>query len=191
MTEHSLETEKQIADRLQIVLDDPVLFSIYQKFGGEVFRRSSVFHGLARFLKENDVSGKCCFEIGTWNGLTAIVLSRFFERVVTVDIVDRPEKLAILESAGVKNVWWHVIPDNSYKKRVMAEAAAEAEIDFAYLDGDHAADTQRDWNLVSDCGRVLFHECWSFQPAVWNLVRALPQQNVSYGGTCFALWKAG
>ena len=177
--------EKQVGRRVQILLDDPVLLRLYQKFGGEIFRRSSIFHDLEKFLKDENIRGKCCFEVGTWNGLTAIILSRFFDRVVTVDIVNQPLKLEILKEAGVTNVECINIHKNKQKKEIVENL----DFDFTYLDGDHANDTHADFSLVKKCGRVLFHEAWPFQPPVWDLINHLPSNEVTLGGAGLALWR--
>jgi predicted O-methyltransferase YrrM len=179
------EMEKQVGERLQIVLTDPALLAVHQRFGGAPFRRSSVFHGLAKFLTERRVSGRCCFEIGTWNGLTAAVLSRFFDQVVTVDIAHNPLRAEILDHLGITNVRCVDIRDNAEK----AAIAKDLDFDFAYMDGDHAHDTESDFALVRRCGRVLMHEHWPFQKPVWDLVNSLPMEEVATGGAGLALWE--
>lgn len=180
------DMEKQVGDRVQTVLTDPQLLKVYEKFGGAPFRRSSVFHGLAKFMTEQNVRGRLCFEIGTWNGLTAVVLSRFFEQVVTVDIAHNPARAEILDYLGIRNVRCVDIRDNAEK----AAVARDLRFDFAYMDGDHANDTETDWQLTRRGGRVLFHEVWPFQPPVWELVNRLPHDEVVYGGAGLALWRA-
>lgn len=182
----TLDMEKQVGARIQTVLGNPDLLEVYKAFGGAVFRRSSVFHGLGQFLAANDVRGKVCFEIGTWNGLTAVVLSRFFDLVVTVDIAHNREKHRIIEHLGIDNIRCFDIDSNDEK----AGIASQYEFDCAYLDGDHAHDTGSDWALTKGCGRVLFHEVWPFQPPVWSLVKSLPEEQVKYGGDGLALWEA-
>lgn len=177
--------EKQVGARVQIVLDDPALMSVYQAFGAAVLRRSSVFHGLAKFLTDNDVSGERCFEIGTWNGLTAAILSRHFKEVVTVDIAHNAVKHEILRHLGIKNVRCLDIKDNGEKLRI----ARDTDFDFAYLDGNHADDTAADWGMTKHCGRVLFDEAWPFQMPVWTLVHSLPSEEVTFGGMGLALWR--
>lgn len=179
------EMEKQVGERLQILLKNPRLMSVYQQFGGAPFRRSSVFHGLEKVLTENEVRGQRCFEIGTWNALTAVVLSQFFDEVVTVDIAHNELKHDVIRHLGITNIRCVDILDNAEKARVVAKL----EFDFAYLDGNHAADTPLDWALTKRCGRVLFHEAWPFQKPVWDLVMSLPDAEVTFGGAGLALWR--
>lgn len=179
------EIEKQVGERVQILLGDPYLFSAFQKFGASITRRSSVFHGLGKFLAERKVKGAVCFEIGTWNALTSVVLSRCFDQVVTVDIAHNDVKHEVLEHLGIRNVLCIDIRDNEEKAKV----SEGIDFDFAYLDGDHAHDTEADFDLVKRCGRVMFHEAWPFQKKVWTLVHSLPHEEVTFGGAGLALWE--
>lgn len=181
---HSKEIEKQVGDRVQTLLKDPYLFAAYQRFGAETLRRSSVFHGLDRFMSELGVRGKCCFEVGTWHGLTAAVLSRYFDRVVTVDIENRLLKHEVLAHLGIMNVECIDIKSNEQK----AAIARDLDFDFAYLDGNHANDTESDWEITRKCKRVLMHEAWPWQEKVWRLVHQLPVEQVKFNGLGLALW---
>lgn len=181
----SSELEKQVGVRVQTVLGDPYLFAAYQRFGAEILRRSSVFHGLDKFMAERGVRGKRCFEVGTWHGLTAAVLSRYFDQVVTVDIAHQALKHEVLAHLGIENVVCIDIADNEEKARIWRRFGP---FDFAYLDGNHADDTELDWQLTKNCGRVLMHECWPFQPKVFELAYSLPQNEMAFNGMGLALW---
>lgn len=176
--------EKLLNQRLQIILEDAELLDLYRTYGAGIFRRSSVFHGLDAFLKQNKVRGRLCFEVGTWNGLTAVVLSRYFEQVVSIDIAHNKEKYAVIHHLRRKNIKCIDINDNSEKGAL----AKKYNFDFAYLDGNHENDTLLDWGLVKHCGRVLFHEAWPHQKPVWELVQSLPNGHVIHGDDGIALW---
>lgn len=178
------EMEKQVGERVQLVLSDPQLLSVYRKFGDEALRRSSVFHGLGKFLAEQNVSGKLCFEIGTWNALTSVILARHFERVVTVDIAHNALKHEVIKHLGIKNIRCFDIASNEDKAKV----AMEFDFDFAYLDGDHAHDTESDFELTKRCRRILMHEAWPWQRPVWDLIHRLPREQIVFGGSGLALW---
>lgn len=180
--------EKQHNYHEEILRSNPRWKAIDEKWGYRVFRRSSIFHGLEKFLRDNNVKGSCCFEIGTWNGLTAAVLSQFFDEVVTVDVVHNKAKHEILEFLGIKNVRCIDIRWDQDRQDKL-NVASELKFDLSFLDGDHAEDTEFDFDLVKHCGRVLFHEAWYWQSPVWELVNSLPQDQVTRGGMCFALWQ--
>lgn len=176
--------EKVVNTRIECILSDPYLFEIYKQFGMPYLRRSSVFHGLGTFLKDNNVKGKVCLEVGTWNGLTAAILSRHFELVVSLDIAHNKEKYAVIHHLGLKNIKCIDIEDNNEKAKIIKKHS----FDFAYLDGNHEHDTFFDWGLVKHCGRVLFHEAWPHQKPVWELLESLPKGQVIHGGDGLALW---
>lgn len=180
----TIEQEKQVGERVQVILGDPMLRLVFEEFGVETFRRSAVLKGLGKFLTEQRVHGVRCFEIGTWNGLTAAVLSPFFSEVVTVDIAHNSLKHEVLKHLGITNVRCIDIRDNEHKARI----AKSTDFDFAFLDGNHADDTESDWLITRDCKRVLFDEAWPFQEPVWKLVNSLPPDQVTFGGAGLALW---
>lgn len=167
----------------------PLLNSILRHFGRTVFGRSSACMEFEGFLRRLEVRGKTCLEIGTMNGITAIVLSQFFDQVICVSVDVERERLRkheIIAYLGIKNITFHDVNDNDEKARVINAL----DFDFAYVDGDHARDTREDFALVKRCGRVLFHEYWPIQPTVWNLVNELPAHEVRKAQyDCFAYWE--
>lgn len=155
--------------RFTALQGDPQLMRVYRKFGPEVFRRSAVLEGFDGFVKAHGFAGKRCVEIGTCHGLTAIVLARYFDEVVTIDIEPFPLKHEIAAFLKVKNIAFIDVENNAAK----AEVIKGLQFDAAFCDGDHAKDTARDFALVARCGRVLLHEHWEPQPPVIELVRSL------------------
>lgn len=173
-------------DRVEALLGNPDLMRVFYHFGPQVFRRSSVLEGLEAFLDAHQIGGRRCVEIGTCKGLTAILLARRFDEVVTIDVVADPEREAIAAAAGVANIRFVTVPDNGGKAGVIHPL----DFDCAYVDGDHARDTETDFALVHRCGRVLFHEYWPPQPAVVALVdRLRAAGRVEIAGK-LALWRA-
>ena len=184
---------KNLADHVQRLLDDgdlafadPVLSEICKVFHGAVFRRSSIMDGFCHFVVDViKPSGKCCFEIGTFNGLTAIVLARYFDDVYSVDIErSNIKKYQIVKHMGIKNVHFLGAENNVRKK----ELADSIDFDYAYIDGNHVNDTLIDFDMVKRCGNVMFHEYWPKQPAVYDLVNSLPKEEVTIVNN-FAYWK--
>jgi hypothetical protein len=179
-----LNNEKRLYDLFWRLLNDRQLMQVFEQFGPIAFRRSSVLEGFETFIRAQDFRGKTCVEIGTLKGLTAIVLSRYFERVVSIDIIDDPQKREIGKTLGIQNVEFINVADNAEKAKVIDGL----EFDAAYQDGNHTADTESDFTLVKRCGRVLFHEHWPAQPPVVDLVKRLGAGVATSGK--FALWTA-
>lgn len=168
---------------------NPYFQKVLKKFGKTAFARSSACMEFETFLRRINARGKTCLEIGTYQGMSAVVLSQFFERVVCVSVDDdlrRIIKRDIVEYLGITNIEFYDVKDNTEKRKIV-EALA---FDFAYSDGDHANDTQEDFDLVKRCGRVLLHEAWPLQSHVWNLVHSLPANEVIWATyDCFAYWE--
>ncbi len=165
----------------------PDLRKVIEHFGIDTFRRSSCLDGLDQWLTEIGFGGKCCIEIGSAKGLTAIVLSRHFEKVISIDIVPDEDKKAIASYLGIRNIRFFDAADNSDKAKLIQSF----DFDAAYCDGDHSHDAQFDFDLVSRCGRVLFHEYWPLQPPIWNLVNRLRTHGNVETHNTMALWTKG
>lgn len=186
-------TEAKIEDRYvgqwaagqRFVRSDPQLDRLFAHFGADVFRRSAALEDFAGFLNRHpSFRGKRCVEIGSFNGVTALVLARHFDEVVSIDTYPYTMKKLVLEFSGVKNVRFVDVQDNAEKAKIIEGL----DFDAAFSDGNHVADTEFDFDLVRRCGRVLFHEYYEQQPPVWHLVNRLKTQgNVETEGK-FALW---
>jgi hypothetical protein len=188
--EFEAHLEKMVYSRVNALLSDRVLMSIYTSFGADVFLRSSALYGLDEFCRECSFSGGTCVEIGTYNGITAAILSRYFRKVISIDIVDTKlkhdvKKLLTNEYDLPEDRIEFITIENNKQK---AEYLQDIQFDAAYLDGDHKNDTIRDFDLVRQCGNVMFHEYWPCQPGVFDLVNLLPPTVVS-GGINFAHWR--
>lgn len=169
---------------------NPALSAIMRKYGKTAFGRSSAcmeFEHFLRMIRAGRTDG-VCLEIGTFHGITAIILSQYFDRVVCVTKEDDgaiPLKHELVNFLGVKNITFHDIKSNAEKPALINGLA----FDFCYQDGDHTNDTLTDFELVKRCGNVLFHEYWPLQPPVWNLVNSLPQNEIVRAAhDCFAFW---
>lgn len=192
MTERRFPTSAQeplVGEITFGAFSNPLLRAVMKEFGRDAFARSSACMEFEAFLKRIGAGGKTCLEIGTYHGITAIILSQYFERVVCVSIDDDPKKLMkreIVDFLGLTNIEFRDVISNQHK----AEIVEALEFDFAYVDGDHTHDTPLDWSLAKRCGRVLLHEYWPIQAPVWNLVNALPQAEVTRAEyDCFAYWQ--
>lgn len=163
--------------------------SVLQKFGIKAFRRSSALMEFESFLKRINASGKTCLEIGTYHGITAIILSQYFKNVICVSVDNDPASLLkheLVKFLGIKNIQFIDLDNNRQKSK----AIRDVDFDFCYMDGDHTHDTHTDFKLVKHCGRVLFHEYWPIQVPVWNLVNSLPQDEITRADfDCFAYWE--
>ena len=174
------------------IVSNPALKKVYDKYGPPVFRRSSMLWGLEKFLKELQSAGhlagvETCVEIGTHHGLTAILLAQFFPKVVSMDILHDTHKEDCAKIAGANNITFLDLTDNKDKEGWLEKL----KFQFAYMDGDHANDTDLDFKLLKKCGKILMHEVWSMQPPVIELVSKLKADGdtlIECDHDCLALW---
>lgn len=188
-------SEKVIGDVRYGALANPALNKVLQQFGAEAFRRCSIMMEFEAFLRRVHAQlpkrRMTCLEVGTYNGMSAIVLAQYFDRVICVSVDDKPAELLkhdIVKALGITNIRFFDCASNEEKAKLIRDL----DFDFCYQDGDHLNDTHTDFALVKRCRRVLLHEYWPLQPAVWNLVNALPQNEVMRAQfDCLAYWQAG
>lgn len=187
-TQPSDDVEPIIGDIEFGAFSNPLLKKVMAEFGKMAFARSAACMEFESFLRRIKAGGDTCLEIGTYQGITALVLSQFFKQVICVSVdedMSRIIKHDIVEFLKVKNIRFIDVKDNAEKRKVIEGL----EFDFAFSDGDHVHDTVEDFNLVKRCGRVLFHEFWPLQPPVHNLVMSLPRDEVTFAHfDCFAFW---
>jgi hypothetical protein len=179
------DEEKVFYDRFWALHRNPLLVEVYKRFGIGVFRRSSVLE-LAHFLDGRQFGGDRCVEIGTFKGLTSLLLARRFKQVVSIDIYHDDDRMRVAQAVGVDNVRFVTVADNAEKARVISGLT----FDGAYVDGDHAKDTYTDFDLVKRSGQVLFHEYWPAQPAVMKLCEELKASGTVDVDRKMALWTA-
>lgn len=180
-----LDDEKLFYERFWALHRDAQLVEVVKEFGISLFRRSSVLEGFDEFIKANNFSGKRCVEIGSCKGLTAVILARYFDEIISIDIQPDPDKAALARFCGVRDkIQFFDIKNNEEK----ANLVRCYRFDGAYVDADHKRDTEFDFALVKDCGRVLFHEYWESQPAVMALVDRLRKSGDVVTQGKFALW---
>lgn len=165
------------------------------EFGGKGLVKKSAFRDgaavLQQVLTERKVS--TALEIGTYRGVSAAWISRFVGRMTTIDLVDgraerkgeKVEREALWSAMGINNIALRLVRDDAEK----AEMIRSLAFDFAFIDGDHTGDAPaRDFELVKQCGNVLFHD-YGARNGVTSFVRSLPQDQVRIIGI-FAHWRA-
>ena len=174
--------------------------TIVEKYGAHYLRRSALSIRDGAGVFEKVLSGKgyrTALEIGTYRGVSAAEISRYVDRVVTIDLKhgrqeqlgERYDRQAFWRSLGIDNIELHLIADDAEK----AELVSRLEFDFAFVDGAHDETVADDFALVKRCGNVLFHDYDSRgskeKDYVYDFVNTLPKHQVQVLDI-FALWTA-
>ena len=168
--------------------------------GGRIVRRSAINIRGGAGVFERVLAGKgyrTVLEIGTYRGCSAAEMSRYCERVVTIDLMhgkleqsgEQFNRPAFWASLGITNIDLLLIAGN-VERKALVDAL---EFDFAFIDGAHDASVREDFELVKRCGRVLFHDYDRRgdleQDHVYNFVNTLPKEQIQVIDI-FALWNS-
>ncbi len=172
---------------------------IYAEFGdrvegGSIIRAEAMILGLLNAVKPKHV-----LEIGTLNGLSAVLWAQYAEKVTTIDIADREIRPKVWDFMGVKSkILPYLATDDEDKKNYIEEI----EFDLAFIDGLHTGEAVAyDFECVKKCGCVLFHdykpvgegfeECTNERfPGIVATVDSVNPPVYLFGSTCsyFGLW---
>ena len=173
---------------------------IIEQYGPETLKKSAlnIREGekiISDILKEGNY--KTCLEIGTYRGCTAAVMSRFCDKVITIDLHEgrleyygeKFDRYKFWKSLNVDNVELYLVENDKEK----AELIDRLDFDFAFIDGAHDESVKNDFELVKHCGTVLFHDyddrgqpCLNY---VYDFINTLPKEKLTIIDI-FALWKA-
>jgi hypothetical protein len=161
------------------------------EYGPQITRGSVIPHEpfidqLVRILQPKSV-----LEIGTYRGLSAALWASLVERVVTVDIAEKPIAREVWKKIGVQDkISYHIISSDAEKRNI----ARSQKFDLAFVDGDHRErGVQFDFESVNHCRWVLFHDYKPNNPNYHGLVKfvdGLQPKPLILGipGSQFALW---
>lgn len=148
---------------------------LIDKFGGVINHMSCIYlregeKHLRSFLQEL-APLDTVIEIGTYQGVSAAVISEYAKRVYTFDVVDLPLRQQIWDFLGVKNV--HFCGNGSNKKDIDKIMKAE-KVDLCFIDGEHFdGQLRKDYDLCKQCERILIHDYAMSFPEVFNFVGRL------------------
>ena len=133
---------------------------IVATLGENVTAQSCINHKFCERLQARLVPAlpKCCVEIGTMRGLSAVALAHFCGTVITIDVAWPPELAQVLDLCPRHirdRIAPVLIPDNSAK----AALIQRLDFDFAYIDAGHTeGQVALDFALTRGCGQVFFHD---------------------------------
>lgn len=169
-------------------------------YGEQILKRSAMRIRQGAGVFERVLAGRgyrTALEIGTYRGASAAEMSRYVDRVITIDLKhgqlervgDDWDRRAFWESLGVQNVEFHAVSGDREK----ALLVKSLDFDFAFIDGAHDGFGVRlDFGLTRRCGRVLFHDADDNGPDranhVYEFIATLPKDQVQFMDI-FALWR--
>lgn len=94
-------------------------------------------------------------ETGTYKGWSALLLSDYTEHVHTFDRRDGDQMAATWATFDrADRITYHRIGTDADKARIVPGI----DFDFAFIDGLHIGGVAIDFNILRNCGRLLFHD---------------------------------
>ena len=134
---------------------------ILEKYGAGCLHMSCIYlpggeEALRKIIQE--VSPRYgVLEIGTYNGISALILSEYFSKVFTVDTEYR--EIAQVLSNDSKNILYNVANSRESENDIVSAIQKENEINLAFIDGEHFnGELAKDWEMVKDVPYILVHD---------------------------------
>lgn len=173
---------------------------IIELYGRDILRKSAINIRDGAGVFERVLGGrdyKTVLEIGTYRGVAAAEMAQYCDRVITIDLKhgklqqagETFDRAKFWRSLAIDNIDFYEVENDAEK----AHLVSRLEFDFAFIDGAHDETIKNDFELVSRCGHVLFHDYDDRgQPAlnhVFDFVNSLPRHQVEILDI-FALWIA-
>jgi hypothetical protein len=166
---------------------------LIKKFGTHINHMSCVYLGdgenVLRNMCTRIKNRKSCLEIGTYQGVSACVLSEYFEDVLTIDIEKQPLTTQIIEYGKVGNIT-AVLVKNRKDEDAIIKKAFTSPIQLVFIDGEHFnGELKKDWESVNEhCDNILIHDYSPFFSEVYDFVNEKSKKgwNLHVEGT-FAL----
>jgi hypothetical protein len=171
--------------------------------GPAILRKSAMNIRGGGGVFERVMSGKgyrTALEIGTYRGVSAAEMSRYCDRVITIDLKhgkieqngEKFDRHAFWASLGITNIELHLVSNDKEK----AELVKRLDFDFAFVDGAHDHTVKNDFEIVKRCGHVLFHDADDNRlrvdkphagNCVYEFLETLPREQLEFMDI-FALW---
>ena len=119
-------------------------------------KQEPVFRSLLDRLHPQSV-----LDIGTHQGISALLLAEYAKAVVTIDIIPDPCREKLWGDMGASGkIFGHVYKSQAARDECIQDIVATG-IDLVFIDGGHLMhDVEYDFNLCIPCRTVILHDYW-------------------------------
>ena len=135
---------------------------LIEKFGNHINHMSCIYLNdgekhLRSFLEEL-APLDTVIEIGTFQGVSACIISEYAKKVMTFDIEKQPLTESIVDFACESKIDL-IVGKPSMISAGVKESFEKEKIDLAFIDGEHFdGQLKKDFELVKDCKQILIHD---------------------------------
>ena len=153
---------------------------------GRYFKGSCTYsekNELQKILSGINPVPKTIVELGTFNGLSALVMAGICD-VHTFDVHYFKEAKEIWNQFKTRGKITSYVVKNCHE---IGQILKSINFDFAFVDVVHEKEPTREaFELVKDCGRVLFHDNFERFPGVMELCNEIGAKRIEY---YFGYWE--
>lgn len=136
---------------------------LIEKFGSQINHMSCVYlddgeNVLRSYLKD---IGKIrtAIEIGTYQGVSACIISEFADKVHSIDIEPRQLTQHIINFLEVENVITYVVENREKEIDIVNDIFEKENVDFVFIDGEHFnGELEKDFEMTKKCKKILIHD---------------------------------
>jgi hypothetical protein len=153
--------------------------------------------GFTRLLSK--IQPETVVEIGTYRGLSTVILALMCKKVYTYDIIYQEDTKVLWDYFGVNDkieylacspqmdfpipIEDFVILLNRYRPVIKKHINKLGRFDLALIDGLHTyKDVKKDFNMVKKCGRVLFHDWRDSFPGIGEFMEEIGAKRIGEFG---------
>ena len=154
-----------------------------QKIGRfELLNQSAVnlYDNFRKILENLDPKPKKVLEIGTFYGISTIILASICEEVNTIDVnyQEATEFVWKLFNVREKINYWIEADRSAIKRRINT-----LEYDFVFIDAVHSYEAVKaDYEMVKNCKSILFHDNYERSPGVVRFLTEKSAQKLAEFG---------
>ena len=125
-------------------------------------------------------------EIGTAKGATTALMAHYANKVYTIDQIEFLIARVLWSRYGLEDKIKFIRAPTDNEK---IDKIAPLYYDFAFIDGEHTNDGVRlDFEIVKNCGRVLFHDYSDDALGVKEFIDTLPKEELTIKDR-YAYWE--
>lgn len=171
---------------------------LIDKFGNHINHMSCVYpdkNGEKRLREmcQKINPRRTVLEIGTYQGVSACIMSEYFDKVLTIDIKRQDLTNEIIDFCGcTEKISNYVIGDRKEEKSLVDKLCKDNDLDMIFIDGEHTHyELSKDWDMLnSKCSSILIHDYDPYYKDVYDFVNKIEGWEKQVNGS-FVLLRKG
>jgi hypothetical protein len=152
--------------------------NLIKEFGGKINHMSCIYlrNGESHLRSLIEKIGKIdtAIEIGTYQGVSASIISEYAEKVYTIDIADMPLRNEIFDYLKINNVKFIKVSSRKVEDETIEKIFLKDKIDLCFIDGEHFnGELEKDFKACKNCNNIIIHDYATSFREVFDFVNNL------------------